>query len=349
MESKPIWVGLDVSADSLVACITDDDGAVLAQSSLANCADQVAKFVTFHQGPHALAVGLEAGSVSTLLTRKLRDAGLQVHAFETRQASRFLSIRRNKTDRNDARGIADMVRLGRGTVAEVRIKSIECQQLRSKLVLRQNLIRQRSIGEGALRGIFRLNGGRLVRTFSAAGMRSAVIEEVNRIKNVEGVDLSQDVLPFLDRCEATRRLLEVTNRQLEKLAAEHPICSRFMAIPGVGHITALSFFTAIEDPSRFERSEDVGAYLGLVPRVRQSGKSSYQVGISRMGSTMTRTHLTAAAMVLMRSKTADCALQDWGRSLAARMKAKKARAAVARKLAVVMIAMWKSGESFRPR
>jgi transposase len=176
-----------------------------------------------------------------------------------------------------------------------------------------------------------------------------VTAELERIRDVEGVDLVEDVMPLLSICESTRKHLEVSDRRLNKLAQRHPICGQFMQIPGVGFLTALSVYSAIEDPARFVRNEDAGAYFGLVPRVRQSGQSLQRLGISKMGNGMTRGHLITAAGVLMRLNNADCDLQDWAKALAARADSRRARAALARKLAVTMLSMWKSGKSFKAR
>ncbi|HVK54331.1 MAG TPA: IS110 family transposase [Burkholderiales bacterium] len=345
----PSWVGLDVAADSLVACVLDEEGRVRAEQSLTKCPTEVARFIEANAPTSEPIIGIEAGGLATSLTRKLRDAGYRVHAFETRQASRFLAIRQNKTDRNDARGIAEIVRIGRGTVAEVYVKSTECQQLRSKLALREKLVRHRMAGESAIGAVFRLNGGRLGPRHSAGSLRRTVMAELSRIQIEESLDLSADVMPVLDICESIRLHLEATDRELLKFAREHSVCARFMQIPGVGFLTAISVLSAIEDPERFSQIEDVGAYFGLVPKIRQSGQSSRHVGITRMGNKMTRTHLVAAASAMLRQKSADCDLKDWAVTLRERAGFRTARTALARKLATVMVSMWKSGEPFQPR
>jgi transposase len=120
-----------------------------------------------------------------------------------------------------------------------------------------------------------------------------------------------------------------------------------MKIPGVGSVTALSFFSAIENPHRFKRSADVGAYLGLVPRLRQSGSMSHSGRITRAGNKMTRTHLYMSACVLMSRALEQTQLGDWAKSLQERIRFNKARVALARKLAVVMLTIWKTGSTFK--
>ncbi|OYY70562.1 transposase [Sphingomonas sp. 28-63-12] len=263
MYGAKVFVGLDIGADTSVACMTDALGVVLAEASIVTSCQAVLDFVACRPMNNELEIGLEAGSMGILLARRLREQGYQVHLFGTRQASQFLKIRQNKTDTNDARGIADILRIGRSVVPAVHLKSAAIQQLRSQLVLRQKLVTHRVSGEGAINSVFRLNGGRLRTSRSGTGLQRNVQAELQRLREIEHIDLAPDVEPLLDICVATRRHLESLDRRLSKQAESIPVCARFMEIPGVGPITALSFYTAIEDPWRFRRNGDVGAYLGL--------------------------------------------------------------------------------------
>lgn len=291
-------------------------------------------------------IAMESGSTGTHLARKLLRLGFPVAVFDARQVSKFLGITQNKTDRNDARGIAEVARLGRQVVSEVRLKDAEVQHLRSALVMRQRLVRIRVAAEGAMRSLFRLNGGRLERARSARLLRRNVTQELARLRKVEKLDLRERVEPILTLCENLRVYLERLDKEIAASAQQNPVCQRFMEIPGVGPICALSFYTAIGEPSRFKRSADVGAYLGMTPRILESGQGTARLGISKMGSRMTRTHLVTAAMIhLRRGQSALC---DWGLSLRERSGRGRARVAVARKLAIVMLAMWKSGRPYQP-
>ena len=344
MGRKPIWVGLDVGADETAVCGIDGLNAVLLERSIATDAKELHRLIKPFKRRIAL-IALESGSHGIHLTRKLRGLGYPVAMFGCRQVSKFLAIRQNKTDRNDARGIAEIARLRGKAMGEVRVKSVECQRLRSTLATRQQLLRIRVAAENSLRSLFRLNGGKLKSSWSAAMLRKNVRGELARLRKNEKIDLSDDVLPLLALCEAMRSYLENLDERLESLAKEHPVCRSLMEIPGVGPICALSFYSAIEEPSRFKRNSDVGAYLGLVPKIRQSGQSTTQLRISKMGSAMTRGHLGTAALQHLRYAKSD--LQLWGESLAERIGKQRARTAVSRKLAVTMLAMWKSGESYQ--
>ncbi len=134
---------------------------------------------------------------------------------------------------------------------------------------------------------------------------------------------------------------------MHALAATNPVCQRFMSVPGVGAITALSFFTAIEEPARFRHADDVAAYLGLTPRVYQSGESLTHGKISKMGNRLTRTHLVTAATVLMSATKTFSSLKAWGVRLAKKVGFNKAKVAVARKLSVILFSMWRDGTYFQ--
>lgn len=343
MARPSLWVGLDVGADETAVCATDDNGAVLFEITVATKASALHS-VLKSERRRIRQIGLESCSFGIVLCRTLRELGYPVAMLETRQASRFLAIRKNKTDRNDARGLADIARLGRGSVSEVRVKTPECQRLRSTLVTRQKLVQLRMAMEANMRSLFRLNGGKLKSSYSAAALRKNVSEELRRLRSSDKIDLREDIEPLLALSAAARAYIEVLDQRLSKRAEEDPVCRRFLEIPGVGPITALAFYSAIEDPHRFRRNADIGAYFGLAPRIRQSGQSQTRVRISKLGDRLTRTYLTSAAKHHL--KSADSRFAGWGTGLCQRLRRRGVYVAVARKLAVMMLAMWKSGEHY---
>jgi len=346
--SKRLWVGLDVGADTMNVCVVNDQGAQVHEEVLPTSAATLDGLLRPMRRGNIVAIGMEAGGTSIHLARSLTRMKYPVVVFECRQISAYLSMRGNKTDRNDARCIAEVTRTGRGVVSEIVVKSTECQRIRSMLTLRQQFIRMRVAGEGGIGSLFRLHGGKLKRSYSAAALRREVREEVTRLRKHEKIDLRDDVEPMLVLCERMRAQVEAMDRNILETARGIEPCRRFMEIPGVGALTALSFYSAIGDPHRFKRSEDVGAYLGLVPRIRQSGTSVARFRISKMGSTLTRWHLSVAASVHLRANSAETRLKAWGAVLQERRGRGRARAAVARKLATIMLAIWKRGESYDP-
>ena len=137
-------------------------------------------------------------------------------------------------------------------------------------------------------------------------------------------------------------------RQLLKSATSVEVCRRFMEIPGVGYLVALSFYCAIENPHRFPSAADIGSYFGLAPRLVQSGNYSTRKGITKHGDKRTRAILVIGATSALREQAKGSYLKDWGLALRHRAGSKKARVALARKLAVVMLRMWKDGSRFDP-
>lgn len=347
--SKKLWVGLDVGVDTMTICVLNAAGEPVREDTIPSNAKALDEVLRLYRRSNIANIGMEAGSTSIKLTRALRKMKYSVSVFECRQVSAFLGIKRNKTDKNDARCIAEVARSGPGAVSEVYVKSAECQHIRSMLMMRQRFIRMRVAGELAIGSLFRLNGGKLKRCHSADGFRRTARAEIARLKRDQRTDLSGEVDPMLTVCAQMRDHVEALDEKLAALAKESDLCRRFMEIPGVGPITALSFFSAIEDPFRFKRNADVGAYFGLVPRVRQSGASVARLRISKMGNTLTRYHLNNAAAVHLRSNSVGSSIKLWGESVGERRGGLRARTAVARKLAVVMVALWKNNERFDPK
>lgn len=345
MARASLWVGLDVGAESTTVCATDDHGTVMFEQSIASEAAAIHGLLKCDKRRIRL-MAIESGSFGIVLFRTLQKLGYPIAMFDARQASKFLHIRRNKTDKSDARGLADVARLGRDSVSQVCVKPPECQRLRSTLATRQRLVQLRMTVEGTLRSLFRLNGGSLPSSCSAAALRRNVSAELRRLRRSERVDLSADVEPLVSLSLAARSYVEALDKQLAKRAEDDPVCRRFLEIPGVGPLTALSFYCAIHDPHRFRRNSDVAAFLGLAPVVRQSGQSAATHRISKMGDKMARVYLTTAANHHL--KCANSALVIWGDTLSTRLRRRGVQVAVARKLAITMVAMWKSGDSYDP-
>jgi transposase len=346
MPDERVWIGLDLGLRRSSLCVVDEAGEVLKEQE---CASEVAEVEEALADYRSLAIGLvavEAGT-NTHLIRALRARGYPVGIFEARKASKFLGIRRSKTDASDAHGLADLARLGGTTVSQVHLKSVECQHLRSELVLRQKLLRIRVAVETSLRSRLIAYGHRIPAPRSASGLRRSVDEATASLLGENGIDLRSHLQPLLCVAESLRTYLATIDKELEKRAGTIEVCDRFMEIPGVGWLCALSFYSAIEDPSRFDRPEDVGAYLGLVPRRYQSGEVSRTRGITKTGNKLTRQHLVGSALI-MRTLKVDCALRDWGLVLKDRIGSGRSRVAMARKLAIVMARMWKDGTRFEP-
>jgi transposase len=346
MDSDTIWAGIDLGLRQTHVCLLDKTGATIHEQTCETTAQAIFDALSAVPKDRIDLIAAEAGS-DTHVVRKLREADFPIVLFESRKASKFLAVRRSKTDAGDARGLADLGRLGRHTVSQVHLKSIECEQLRSQLVMRQRLVRLRVAAEGTLRSRLALYGRQFKKPHAPGLLRERVLAQIAQLKTEEGIDLADDLKPLLDVCETLRRYLQKLDRNLEKLAAEHPVCRRLMKVFGVGTICSLSFFTAIEDPTRFSRAADVAAYLGLTPRRYQSGEVSYTRGITKTGSKMTRTHLVNAAMVFS-TRGPDSELKTWAGALKERIGPMRARVALARKLSILLLTIWKNECDFEP-
>lgn len=344
MTGESMWVGLDLGETRSSVCVVDGSGGLVHEEDCQTSLEDILCALAPFPLERLAMIAVEAGS-ATHLIRKLRSLGYPVAIFEARKASKFLAIRRSKTDASDARGLADLGRLGTSTVSQVHLKSVDFQQLRSELVLRHKLVRIRVAMESSIRSHLLLYGLRLKSTVALGGIKRNFDAAASELLAREGIDLTAELGPLVDFCESLRVYLRSVDRRLDTRAREHPVCSRFMEIPGVGPISALSFYSAVEDPSRFSRVADVGAYLGLVPRRRQSGEISRTAGITKNGNKLTRLHLMAAALALRLGKR-DCALRDWDVALRERIGPNRAKVAVARKLAILMLVIWQRGARF---
>jgi len=344
----PIWIGLDVGDRTSRFAAIDSQMQLVGEGEEETDPDRLALALQSLPDTPIREIAVEASSLSIHLSHRLRALGLPVAVYEARRASRYLKLRGNKTDRNDAKGLAEIAKLRLPSIPRVHVKSPETHQLRAKLLLRTKLTRQKVACEGMLRALIRLHGGRLKKSKSETAYRAAVMAEAAHLSACGQPDISKEVAALLDICMAHRRIVNLMDIELAERAAVNPVCSAFLAVPGIGPICALSFYTAIEDPTRFEAASDVGPYLGLTPKTSQSGKSRRSGRISRAGNRLTRSHLNMAAGVLLRSRTKDHPLRSWALKLAERSGRGKARTALARRLAVTLLAMWKSGKPFDP-
>lgn len=344
MSVAKVWIGLDLGQERTNVCVINDDGEELLQRQCETGLGPIEESIATFSSDRIALVAVEAGN-DLHIVRKLRGAGLPVAMFESRKASKFLALRRNKTDASDARGLADLGRLGRHAVSQVHLKSLECQRHRGLLVMRKRLVMMRVAAENTLRSRLALNGRRLKPSYGLGALRRQVATELDALKAEDGIDLHADLEPLVDLCESTRSYILNLNREVDRAVKSNQVCRLLMGVPGVGPICALSFYSAIETPDRFARPADVAAYLGLTPRRHQSGCKSRTRGITKTGSKLTRSHLVTAATVFGNTAP-DCALKRWFLALRERAGPMRARVALARKLAVIMAAMWKNGTPF---
>lgn len=336
---RKLYAGLDVSLEMTSICVVDGEGTLVFEGKALSEPQAIREALAGIDGTFE-RVGFEAGPLSPWLFLELTRAGLPAVCIEARHAKAVMAaMSRNKNDRNDARSLVHLIRSG--WFKTVHVKSVESQELRTVLVAREFFVNKLRDHENEIRGLLRPFGLKVGRV-SARGFELRVRELAAWAPRLE-----QCMEALLrGRAEMQRQLANL-HRELLRLTANDEVCRRFMTIPGVGPVTALAFKTTIDDPARFRRSSDVGAHLGLTPRQHQSGETDLRGRISRSGDAFTRSALFTAAHVMLTRSRQWTSIRAWGVRIAKRSSLKKAKIAVARKLAVVMHRMWRDGAPFR--
>lgn len=334
------YVGLDVSMDETAVCVVGEDGQVLAERKVPSTPEAIAAFVSA-KAPGAARVGLETGSLSVWLHGELRARGLPVVCIDARHAKAALSMRINKTDRNDAAGLAQVMRTG--WYRETHVKSGPSHLARALLASRALLVGMRGDIANQIRGLLKTFG--VVMGKPAGGFRKKAAE-VTAADLADSPELARLVATLLEARDEVSRRIAVLDREVARAVRANEVCKRFMTAPGVGGVVALSVWAAIDEPARFRRSTSVGAYFGLTPRRYASGEVDRTGRVSKCGDKSVRTHLYEAANVILTRIKRPSALQTWGLDLARRSGLKKARVAVARKLSVILHRMWRDGTEF---
>lgn len=342
--AKQLWVGLDVGVDTTSICVIDAKGVVLRETVCPTIARHVHREIVSLGCRRSGRIGLEAG-IGIGLARDLQDLGYSVDLYEARQLSKFLRVRRNKTDAGDAVGIANAGRIAAPLVSRVYLKSIECQSLACRLKIRRQLNTARLNATTLIRRQLELFGVRIA-TGSPATFSVRVEEQIRKIFGRAPNALAADLKHLLAYIEELRAYKTRLDRDLMALALSNDVCRRMMDIPGVGPICALTFYAVVGEPGRFRKSSDIGPYLGLTPRLHQSGATHHSGRISRMGNAATRGLLVQSSVRFLRCCDPRCRLRAWATEIEARRGKGKSRVALARKLATIMVAMWKSGTSF---
>jgi transposase len=327
------FAGLDVSVKATSVCIVDDTGKIIREVKVASEPEALLA-VLKNSGYHFRRIGLEAGPLSQWLYGAFADAQLPVVCVETRHMQAVLKAQINKTDRNDARGIAQMIRVG--LYRPVHVKTLRSQKLRMLLTHRK-LLQSKAIAiENDLRGTLRNFGLKV-------GMAGTVKFEA-RIKEL--VENQPDLAELVEPLLIVRRVLREQLAILQAIVRDDEVCQRLMTTPGVGPVVALTYRATVDVPARFRKSKSVGAVFGLTCSKYQSGEIDRSGRISRRGDEMMRVMLYEAAQSMLYSKKWSW-LKAWAMQIARRRGIKKAIVALARRLAVIMHRIWVDGTEFR--
>lgn len=333
------FAGLDVSLRSCALCIVDAKGTVVRERELFCDVEDIANCLNNFAHP-IVRVGFEAGTMSQHLFYGLKDEGFDVVCMEARQVNAALSAMRNKTDRNDARGIAQVLRTG--WFSPVHMKSRAAHGVRALLSTRKALLSKTIDLANEVRGLLKIFGIRLPKTVKH-GSFDGLVRPLIEMDPV----LARAMIPLLDaRAVPYQHFLEL-DRRVKWAATRDDVCMRMMTVPGVGPISALTFKAAVDDPARFKRSRTVAAHFGLTPRRYQSGEQDNPGRISKAGDRDVRATLYAAANALLMRTMAGSPIKSWGMRLMRTKGRRRAVVAVARKLAVLLHRMWVDGTEFR--
>jgi transposase len=328
--------GLDVSVKETSVCIVDDSGKIVREVKVASEPEALLA-VLKNPAYHFKRIGLEAGPLSQWLFSGLAEAELPVVCVETRHMRAVLKAQINKTDRNDARGIAQMIRVG--LYRPVHVKTLRSQKLRMLLTHRK-LLQSKAIAiDNDLRGTLR-NFGLKVGMVGTAKFEARIRELVENLPDLTVLE------PLLIVRRVLREQIIILHRRLLAIVRDDEVCRRLMTVPGVGPVVALTYRATVDVPARFRNSKAVGAVFGLTCSKYQSGEIDRSGRISRCGDEMMRVMLYEAAQSMLRSKKWSW-LKAWAMQIARRRGMKKAIVALARRLAVIMHRMWVDGTEFR--
>ena len=331
------FAGLDVSVKDTSVCIVDGTGKLVQEVKVASEPDALLQ-VRRNRAYRFKRIGLEAGPLSQWLFSALGEANLPVICVETRHMQAVLQAQINKTDRNDARGIAQMMRVG--LYRPVHVKTLHSQKLRMLLTHRKLLQSKAIAVENDLRGTLR-NFGLKVGMAGATKFEGRIKELIENLP-----DLAVLVEPLLIVRRVLREQIGVLHRRLLAVVRNDEVCRRLMTTPGVGPVVALTYRATVDVPARFRKSKSVGAVFGLTSAKYQSGEIDRSGRISRCGDEMMRVMLYEAAQSMLRSKKWSW-LKAWAMQIARRRGMKKAIVALARRLAVILHRIWVDGTEFR--
>jgi len=291
-----------------------------------------------HAGEDA-RIGVATGPMTPWLVHELRARGLNVTCLDARHASAALKMQMNKTDQNDAEGLAQIVRMG--WYRPVHVKSLDAHRARALLGARAQLVGMTTRLSNHIRGV--------LKTF---GMLPGAMRGLPFDRRVDELlanrdDLAPIVRPMLVAWRQLREQIAAFDKAVRALAKTSPTCRLLMSVPGIGVLSVLAYVSTVEDPERFARSRSVGAHMGLTPRQYQSGEVDRSGRISRCGDTLARTLLYEAAVVFLTRVKRASGLKDWAQAIVKRSGPGKTRVALACKLSVILHSIWRSGELFR--
>ncbi len=332
------YAGIDVSLEYSSLCVVDGTGTIVREGKVAS--EPEALIAWFGSLGFGLGrIGLEAGPLSQWLYAAMKQAGLAVELLETRHVRDAFKAMPVKSDRNDARGIAQLMRLG--WFRPVHCKSMAAQEVRAVLTARK-LVQTKLLDiENSLRGILRGFGLKVGKT-TARSFAGRIHELVKGHPNLEAIGEALLVVRAV-----LLREFNAFEKRVRAMARSDARTKLLMSTPAVGPIVALTYASAIDNPARFKSSKQAGPQFGLTPKRYQSGETDRSGRISKNGDAAVREALYQAAHVMLTKPVKGCSqLKSWAMRIARRAGMSKAKVALARKLAVILHRMLANGTAF---
>jgi transposase len=329
------YCGIDLASKASAVCVMDAHGVILQEAELPTDEDSLR---TRLGGQGAMKCVVEASPLAEWAARTVERLGHEAVIIDARRAKAVVCTKK-KTDKVNARDLAQMARTGWYTA--VHRKSTAAREWRTWLTARNGLVETANALNARIRGLLRAHGIKLGKVAERDFILR--VREVVRLKLPVMMDAIE---PLLALWRQAIDAAETMRKQIVASCKTDTLCRRLMSAPGIGPVTVSAYIATIDDPQRFAHSEQVGAYIGLVPSVYQSGDTEYRGRITKEGDRLLRWLLVEAAHSLLTHTRRDCALKRWGLRLAEQKGVGKARVAVARKLAVILHRLWITGESF---
>jgi len=301
------FVGLDVSQKMTAICVVDNAGRRLWRGQCPSVPEQINVLVRQYAGDDA-RIGIETGAMTPWLVHELRNLGLDVVCLDARHARAALKMQINKTDQNDAEGLAQIVRTG--WYRAVHVKSFESHRARALLGARAQLVGMTTRLSNHIRGVLKTFG------LLPGAMRGLPFDRKVEALLIDRSDVGLIVRPMLVAWRQLREQIVAFDKAIRVLVRSNSTCRLLMSVPGIGVLSALTYVSTVEDPARFVRSRSVGAHLGLTPRQYQSGEVDRSGRISKCGDTLARTLLYEAAVVVLTRLKRASSLKDWAHAIA---------------------------------
>lgn len=332
------YIGLDVSMKRTFICVLNEQGKIIHEGSEATDPHLIADYLS-KLSLEEMILGFESGSLTPYLLTGFKERAIDAICMDARKLSPILALKINKTDKNDARGIAEALRSGMYT--RVHCKPEESIQRAILLTARRALVEQHTHLKNTVRGVLKGYGIRLG-ALSAKKFAAAVMKQIERCDEVVIISIQCLLEAFNKIVEEIEKL----DKKMVEIAYQDREVQRLMTVPGIGPVTALTYQTEIFDATRFKESRAVGAYLGMTPTQYASGETQRQGKTSKCGSKELRFLLVEAGIVILTRSKKWSRLKAWGLKMMRKKGLKKAAVAVGRKLAVIMHRMMLEEKEF---